>query len=892
MSAPLNVEASPLSPVQRARLRWCAPSGADVLVRLRLYAFGALDRPRLERAFEALRARHELLAMRVARLPEVEQPVQFVAAESEAVDAGLGATMSVSTFATGPGETAHRIEIALPWLLSDGPTLEILASELVEHYADAPEAPGALQFLDVAAWQEDLFESDEAAEARRFWSEVTPAQRRAPFPEGALEETGAPAACGPAITLSRTLEPGRVAALTAWADAHGLTPDACLHAAFSALLFRRAGTPVPVALRIEGRDAPELAGAAGALDRWVPVPTAPPEAPGGERLSEHALRLAQAEHEVRRWTDAFDGTGRDGERLGPYAAAFGAGPEPRGVIASPVTAGGVRFAFAGVDDGPLPAPLVLEASLEPASHPHSIVLTWRALHGSREAAELDALADQYAQLLASALSDDPPLESLVLSDTATALATIQVSALSPSRPVADRFAEQVALDPTAIALLDEAGAVSREELDRAANRIAAALQGAGVSPGDRVGVALPRSGAVIAGFLGIWRVGAAFVPLDPELPSRALRARADAGDLRVVLVASDAADASRRSLPEEVTLVAVDPAAELPRDLSAPKAPTPAKELAYGIFTSGSTGTPKLVGIEHGALASYVGAVESRLGGEPGWSYATVSSFASDLGHTTIFTALASGGTLHVVGSERAMDPDRIAERFRAAPVDVLKIVPSHLAALLSGRDPAGVLPRRVLVLGGERLEPGLVDRVRALAPELRILNHYGPTETTVGVLTHEVAPTRTDASAPPLGAPLPGVTVEVVDGAGRVVPRGVPGELWIGGGQLARGYLGDEDQTAARFVEADRTIQGDGATRRYRTGDRAWMDALGRVHFGGRIDAQLKIRGIRIEPGEIERTLMAHPTVSDAAVRAFDGRLVGYLTGAGVEPDEVSRWL
>ncbi|MEM7198649.1 MAG: amino acid adenylation domain-containing protein [Planctomycetota bacterium] len=889
MTTPQAVEASPLSPVQRSRAAWYPALAVDAVATVLLDATGPLDRARLERALGRLRARHELLTMRVLRLPEVEEIVQMVGDGS----ARAGAQLHVTARPEAANAESVRIALELPWLLADRPTLEVLADELVAAYAtDEGAAPDSevLQFLDVAAWQEDLLESDEASSARRFWANVESDRGAAGVP-GPVE-SAAPGVA--AATLARRFDAKRCEALAAWAAARGLAVADGLRAALSALLLRRAGTPVPVALGIDAREAPELAGVAGPLDRWVPVPMPQPlDATARECFAEHAQRLAAATAEVRRWTDAYDGRGRGGATLGPFAAAFAARAPADGVAATAIDAAGVRFAFAGVERGPLPARLVLEAEVAP----HSIRLLWSAGAGTVEATELDQLADRFEALLADGIAADPALDALALArpdgaDDRADAATPPVARATLG--VLVRFADGVTADPNAVALVDEARKWKRRELDRAATAVAALLREAELGPNARVGIALPRSGAVIAAWLGTWRAGAAFVPLDPDLPTKAMGARIEEGGIDAVVV--DAATGPA-TLPEGTHRVAVDTAqlGRQPVDETGTWPLPPADALAYGIFTSGSTGRPKLVGVEHGALSSYIAAIEARLHLDEGLAYATVSTFASDLGHTSIFASLAGGGVLHVIGADRAMDPDRLAERFRAEPVDVLKIVPSHLAALLSGRDPAGILPTRTLVLGGERLEAALVERISDLAPQLSVLNHYGPTEATVGVLTCAVAPPAVGAlplAQPPLGTPLPGVTVEVVDGAGRVVPRGVPGELWIGGAQLARGYVGRDGDalTAARFPLAERADNPTG--RRYRTGDRAWMDAAGLIHFAGRIDDQLKIRGLRIEPGEIERALTEHPAVRGAAVRAFEARLVGYAVAADVRPEALVEWL
>ena len=282
-------------------------------------------------------------------------------------------------------------------------------------------------------------------------------------------------------------------------------------------------------------------------------------------------------------------------------------------------------------------------------------------------------------------------------------------------------------------------------------------------------------------------------------------------------------------------------------------------------------------------------------------AFATVSTLAADLGNTAVFGALTGGGTLHVVTAERVADPRRMAEYFARHPVDVLKVVPSHLAALSASERPAAVLPRRCLVLGGEALTWDEVDRVRELAPDLAVLNHYGPTEATVGATTFAATRTPQRAAADPaarrgatvpLGRPLAGMRATVVDRHGRPAPLGVAGELCIAGAGVARGYAGQPARTAERFVPdpfaaeaAD--LGGAAGDRMYRTGDLARRRPGGDLEFLGRADHQVKVRGFRIELGEVEAALAAAPEVAEAAVAARlyggprDVRLVAYVVPA-----------
>jgi amino acid adenylation domain-containing protein/FkbM family methyltransferase len=301
-----------------------------------------------------------------------------------------------------------------------------------------------------------------------------------------------------------------------------------------------------------------------------------------------------------------------------------------------------------------------------------------------------------------------------------------------------------------------------------------------------------------------------------------------------------------------------------------------------------------------------------RLDLPPGASYATVSTFAADLGNTVVFPSLVTGGCLHILSQERAADPEALADYFSRHPIDCLKIVPSHLGALLNASRPEQVLPRRRLVLGGEASRSEWVAELHTLAPECAILNHYGPTETTIGVLTHEVQPDNL-ASAPPilpLGRPLNNTQIYILDTHLQPVPIGVSGELYIGGEGLTRGYLGRPELTAERFIPnpfvgMQEKAQGARpkaqentnslalgswplglepyALRLYRTGDLARYLPNGNIEFLGRVDHQVKIRGFRIELPEIEARLRAHPEVQEAVVlkredTPGDPRLVAYV--------------
>ena len=387
--------------------------------------------------------------------------------------------------------------------------------------------------------------------------------------------------------------------------------------------------------------------------------------------------------------------------------------------------------------------------------------------------------------------------------------------------------------PHAPALVYEQQKLTYAELDARATRLAQALAARGVGPDVTVGLHVERSLEMVVGILAILKAGGAYVPIDTGFPAERVAYMVSDSGARLVLTREsfNARDGGH------ATPVPVEP-----------------HHLAYVIYTSGSTGKPKGVGIEHRNIVNYVRGVSERFGFEPGMQHAIISTIAADLGNTVLFPALATGGTLHVIAQERAENGALLAEYFEREKIDVLKIVPSHFAAL----GPERVMPRKRLILGGEASRLDWVARLRAIAPACDIHNHYGPTETTVGVLTYRVGAQLpvTPSGNLPLGKPLPGSEIRLEDG-----------ELCIGGAGVARGYLNRPELTAEKFAGGF-----------YRTGDRARLLPDGNYEFCGRVDHQVKVHGYRVELGEIESALRER--VTDAVVLLREEQLVAYVTG------------
>jgi amino acid adenylation domain-containing protein/FkbM family methyltransferase len=448
--------------------------------------------------------------------------------------------------------------------------------------------------------------------------------------------------------------------------------------------------------------------------------------------------------------------------------------------------------------------------------------------------------------------------------------------------------EQARRTPGEPAVCFEGQTLTYGELDRRASLLAQNLRERGAARDQLIGLFVERSVEMVVGILGILKAGSAYLPIDPAYPQDR--------------IAFMLADASVRLLISQRSLMASVPADDvqvlcLDRfDWRASAWPEPAAhrvrpaDLAYVIYTSGSTGRPKGVCIEHRNIVNYVLGVTERLQLLPGMSHATVSTIAADLGNTVIFPSLATGGCLHVISQERAESQALLSDYFGRHDIDVLKIVPSHLAALQAGKDPERVMPRKRLILGGEASRGEWVERLRALAPGCEIYNHYGPTETAVGVLTHQVGPQRavTASGTLPLGTPLANSRVCILGPDGRPVPAGEQGELCIGGRGVGRGYLNRPELTAKKFVRDP--AGADASARLYHTGDRARSLPDGSIEFCGRIDHQVKLHGYRVELGEIESALREHPGVRDAVVLAPEDAEGGRQLVAYVVPSRADQ--
>ncbi|MFD9611092.1 amino acid adenylation domain-containing protein [Streptomyces sp. NPDC059083] len=883
---------------------------------------GPLDRAALDAALTDVVARHESLRM-TFRTTEagtaevaIAEPAPFTAQHLDATadpDPRARATAELGALIARPfdlqagpllralvvriAEDDHVLALVMHHIICDGWSIDLLHREIDTRYAHhAHGTPGELPPLDVhfgdyAAWQRDRLESGRLAASRAYWrgeldgvpALELPSDRPRP---ALLTFDGAATEFRWSAALFRRI--GEVA------RAHGASPYMVLMAAYQALLGRHSGQrDFAVGTAVAGRLHRELENVVGAFVTMLPIRAR--LAPG--------LGFGQLVDRVRETTlDAY------AHQEVPFEQMVGDLAVERDVSRAAVFQ--TTFAFQNYGDpaaGPTPGRADSEGFGYEATTTHAdLALYMReeadgGLYGLFtyrtdlfDADTVERLAERFELLTEAGVADpDLPVDRLPLLGAAERTAVLDTWAAGPALPdggpatLTEALTRTAARTPGATALVHGDRTLSYGELDRRANALARRLRALGVGADDRVAVCLEQSAELAVALVAVLKAGGGYLPLDPEQPpARLARLVADAG---AKVLVTDTVLRPRFGDHPAADLLTDDDADVTPGDGSPLEEVSGPDHLAYVIYTSGSTGAPKGVAVQHRQILHYLAGAGERLRIEPGASFGLLQSLSFDFSITMLYLALTTGGRVHLL-PRRIAGVELAAEMGRAG-IDYLKMTPSHLAALTADAPLAELLPRRALVLGGEASNGAWAAGIAALG-RCAVFNHYGPTEATVGITVHEV--TAADLDAPgstPIGRPLAGGRCYVLDESRDPVPPGVAGELYLGGDRLARGYLGRPDLTAERFLPDPYADPADGP-RMYRTGDLARWRPDGTLEYLGRSDDQIKVRGYRVEPGEIEAALTALPGVTQAVVMArgegVRQNLVAYLErppSGGVAP-------
>ncbi|WP_447739001.1 amino acid adenylation domain-containing protein [Pseudomonas laurentiana] len=852
------------------------PQGAAYNLPMAVRLHGPLNLAALQQAFDALVARHETLRTRfVTDGDDVRQQVDAVAAplqlrqdaltglDDNACQAAIetiaeAEALAPFDLASGPLLRVRLLQLAaqeyvllltLHHIVADGWSMNVLIDEFLHLYDAAVVGTEAtldalpIQYRDYALWQRSWLEAGEQERQLAYW-QARLGDDHSPL-ELPLDRTrqGRPSYRGARHEFPVAADVAE--RLRGVARKHNVTLFMVLLAAFKLLLQRYSGqAAIRVGVPIANRNRAEGQGLIGCFINTQVLHTEidPLLDIAGllQRVRETAVG-AQSHQDLpfEQLVEALDLPRSTESPL--FRVLFNHQAQVADVQAIE-TRSGLSLAPIALEKHSARFDLALDTH-ERAGQLHAAFTYATDVF---DKATVEALAEQWLALV-QALADDA---AGAVGELALPGAVAAVGAPGQADEVLlvhQRFAVAANRHPERTAVMAAGEQASFAELAARAEGIASRLVDAGVGPDTLVGVLADRSVGMLASILGVLKAGGAYLPLEPEQPAERLAYMLADSGTRLVL----APGSWQAALPAAVQHLDW---AQAGNGGAAPIAPVPAN-LAYVIYTSGTTGQPKGVAITHGALANYVDGIATRLPLERIRSMAQVSTPAADLGHTMLFGALCGGHTLHLLLREQVLDAEGFAAYLAEHQVDALKIVPSHLEAMLvAGR---AALPGQCLVLGGEAISPGLLGKVRQLAPALKVFNHYGPTETTVGVLVAEL----NEQSS--LGQPLANTHVAVLDRCLQPLPAKAKGELYIGGAGLARGYLNRPALTAERFVPDPNGSHGQ---RLYRSGD--WVRQGNDLQFAGRMDGQVKIRGYRVELAEIENQLRALDGVANALVR------------------------
>jgi amino acid adenylation domain-containing protein len=860
----------------------------------------------LLRAVETVVKRHEILRTTFQRPPGIKTPFQVVTGAADvpvktadlsdlkveaqrakiderfafgrarAFDFERGPLLRVSLFKLS--RTRHVLLLSLPAICADSMTLTNFAAECGRAYelclTNQEFTDEPMQYADFAEWQNELLEGadEQAEEGKRYWEELA-ARSVTTLP---LEKRSTAAQSFQPESVSVDIDQTLVSGIKRVAQEHNASVATVLFACWQALIWRLTDQSDFVLFHLsDGRKVEGLRDALGPYAKYLPV------ACHSEDVSfvAHLRRCDAALREAEDWQVYFDPSRVIETIRDSVAFEFTEQPET-------IEAGGLGFSLARLEV--CLSPFKLKLSCTRTEHSIRAELLFDAQVFDREtvvrvAGYFQRLAAQTSvcdstertqgeqQSQTEAYATSAAIGSLdILSEDERRRLVIDLnrthSEFSNARCIHELFEDQAARTPEAIALVCDERKLTYAELNARANQLAHLLRRRGLAPNARVGLCLGRSAEAIAAMLGILKAGGAYVPLNPEHPPARLALQLAESNASIVIANAGSFNQSLEFAGEVIDLDR-DAAVLEAEPNTNPELVTAPEHLAYVIHTSGSTGIPKGVAIRHRGLVNYTEFVLRRLQVKEPLHFATVSTITADLGNTCIFPALVSGGCLHIISYDVAMEGDSFAAYAAKRPIDVLKIVPSHLGALLASRPKGDISPRRYLILGGEALSRELLERIAQTKPTCEIINHYGPTETTVGSLTFSVNANEFSpySLTVPIGRPIANTQVYILDRRLNPAPTGVAGELYIGGAGVAAAYLNQAAETAARFVPDPFSDERD--ARLYRTGDLARYLPDGNVEFLGRVDHQVKVRGFRVELGEIEGVLSQHPGVQQAVV-------------------------
>jgi len=867
---------------------------------------GRLDKAALQRSFDALVARHESLRTRLhlgdeQRSQEVLAHTVVRIAESPVDEARLKARVEAEIarpfdLQQGPllrvslltlSEDEHVLVLVQHHIVSDGWSMGVMVQELMQRYAaysqgqDCTLAPLPIQYADYALWQRRWMEAGEKARQLAYWRELLGGTQ--PVLELPLDHPRPAQQSFLGARQDIALEPALVAGVKALAQGEGVTLFMLLLASFQAFLYRYSGQQdIRVGVPIANRNRVETESLIGFFVNTQVLKADLDGQMSFAQLLQHTKRRAleaQAHQDL------------------PFEQLVEALQPERSLSHNPLFQ--VMFnhqANTQASARQLPGLRVANLEWETRSAQFDLSLdTQESADGVRAsltyatdlfgAATASRMLRHWLGLLRVAVANPAlPLQDLAVLDAAEREQIVyQWNATARDYPVQrcvhELIEAQVARAPQAPALRFGDVSLSYTELNRRANRLAHRLLEAGVGPDVLVGLALERSVEMVVGLLAVLKAGGAYVPLDPEYPRERLAYMLE--DSGVKLLLTQAQVLTQLPIPQGLETLVLGESTFEGYSEENPGIALDGENLAYVIYTSGSTGQPKGAGNRHAALLNRLHWMQEAYGLDASDSVLQKTPFSFDVSVWEFFWPLMTGSRLVVAAPGDHRDPAKLVSLIRTEQITTLHFVPSMLQAFLQDPEVADCHSLQRIICSGEALPVDAQQQVFAKLPQAALYNLYGPTEAAIDVTHWTCLDEGRDAV--PIGRPIANLGCYILDNNFEPAPVGVLGELYLGGVGLARGYHRRPVLTAERFI-ANPFVKSE---RLYRTGDLARYRDDGVIEYAGRIDHQVKLRGLRIELGEIEARLLEHDWVREAAVLAVDGKyLVGYLVLQGAEED------
>ena len=872
------------------------PDSAAYHVPAALRLSGHLDKTALQRCFDSLVARHESLRTRLhlsdeQRSQEVLHHAVVDIAESEIDEAQLkacveaqiarpfdlqqGPLLRVSLLCLGEGE--HVLVMVQHHIVSDGWSMGVMVRELMQLYAaysqgqDCVLAPLPIQYADYALWQRRWMEAGEKARQLKYWCELlSGAQSVLELP---FDNTRPAQQSFRGARQDIALEPSLVAGLKALAQREGVTLFMLLLASFQVFLYRYSGQQdIRVGVPIANRNRVETESLIGF---FVNTQVLKADLDGQMSFAQLLQHTKQRALQAQAHQDL------------PFEQLVEALQPERSLSHNPLFQ--VMFnhqAKAHASAQQLPGLRIANLEWDTQSAQFDLSLDtqetddglWASLTYATDlfsAVTASRMIGHWLSLLRSAVAD-PTLALQDLSMLAASERQQRVcewNATERAYPqgqwVHQLIEARVLAQPDAPALIFAGQLLSYAELNRRANRLAHRLIEAGVGPDVLVGLAVERSIEMVVGLLAVLKAGGAYVPLDPEYPPERLAYMLEDSGVKLLLTQAHLP----LPVPQGLETLMLGESTFEGYSEENPGVMLDGENLAYVIYTSGSTGQPKGAGNRHSALLNRLQWMQEAYGLEASDSVLQKTPFSFDVSVWEFFWPLMTGARLVVAAPGDHRDPAKLVSLINQQNVTTLHFVPSMLQAFLQDPAVSSCQSLQRILCSGEALPADAQHQVFAKLPQAALYNLYGPTEAAIDVTHWTCVDEGRDAV--PIGRPIANLGCYILDSNFEPVPVGVLGELYLGGIGLARGYHRRPALTAERFI-AHPFVKGE---RLYRTGDLARYRADGVIEYAGRIDHQVKLRGLRIELGEIEARLLEHALVREAAVLAVDGKyLVGYL--------------